>query len=117
MLHALRDAMTERREHHNWNLRIVNLNVSGYIEHIVVVRSWHTNHQFETRLFQFLLGFLLRSHLEETGRIAQAEFGVFLKNLLIHSSIILQHEGIVGVGNEQHIEDAPFHHVNKRGVA
>ena len=116
MLHALRDAMTERREHHNRDVRVVHLDVASNVEHIVVVRAWHTNHQFEARLPQLLLSLLLRSNLEEARRIAKPQLGVFLKNLLIHAAVVLKNEGIVGIGNEQHIEDAPLHHVNKRGV-
>ena len=53
---------------------------------------------------------------EETGRVAQSEFGVFVEYLLIDASVVFKHEGIVGVGYDEDVEDATLHEVDEVGV-
>ena len=117
VLHALAYAMAKRSKHHDGNRRIVFLNAQSNVEHIVVVRSRHANHQVKGGAGQFLFRFFLGSHLKETWRIAQPQLHVFIENFLVHPPVIFQHEGIVWVGNQKHVENPPFHQIHERCVA
>ena len=55
-------------------------------------------------------------HLDEAGREAKSELGVFGEDFLIYAPVILKHEGIVGVGNNQDVIDPIEHEVNEGGV-
>ena len=53
-----------------------------------------------------LVGLLLRRYEGEAWRIAQSERGIFVEELLLYAPVVFEHESIVGVSNEEHIEDA-----------
>ncbi len=116
VLHALPDAVAERGKHDDGNGGIVRLYAQRDVEHVAVVRARHADNQVEDVPLQLLLRFLARGRLEEAGRIAQAELHVLVENLLFHPAVVLQHEGVVRVRDEQHVENAPFHQVHEVGV-
>ena len=117
ILHTARDAMREGSEHHNGECRELSLDASSNIEHIIISRSWHTNDQIKLRPANQSCRILLRSSTEETRRITQTQLRILIKNLFIHTSIIFQHEGIIGIRNNQHIEHALLHQIHKLGLA
>ena len=54
--------------------------------------------------------------LKKTWRVTQAELRVLVENLLIYASVVFQHEGIVGVGNEQDIEYPSGHKIHETSI-
>ena len=116
VLDALRDTVRERRQHHARNVRGHPLYVACYGEGVVVGITRHTDHQVDVRRLQHVAGFLRRRHLRERGRIAHTQLHVFVEYLLVHASVVLQHEGIVRVCYYQHVEDASRHQVDERHV-
>ena len=92
------------------------LHVSGHVEGIIVGITRHTDHEVKLRRAQSLSSLFNGTHLRERRRIAKAQFGVFIENLLIHAPVILQHEGIVRVGDDEYVVDAACHQVHKRHV-
>ena len=116
VLHTLPDTMAERSQHDDRYRGIVRLDAPCDVEHVIIVRSGHTDNQIESGLAQLFFRLFLRSDLEKTGRIAQTQFHVFIENLFFHPSVILQHESVIRVGDEQHIENAPLHQVHKSGI-
>ena len=116
MLDALGDAMREGGQHHARYLRSYLLDVAGHSEGVVVCITGHTDNQIDIGGLQHLVGFLGSRHLGKRGRIAQAQLHVFVKQLLVDAAIILQHEGIVGIGYYQDIENTLRHQVDKRDV-
>ena len=116
VLDAARDAVGERREHHAGNVGNVGLDVARHVEGIVVGIAGHTDHQVDARRLQHGLRLLHRAHLRERGRIAQSQFGIFVEDLLVHAPVVFEHEGIVGIGNDEHVVDALRHQVHERYV-
>ena len=116
VFYAAGDAVAEGREHHAGNVGHVGLHVACHVEGVVVGGAGHANHQVDAGLAHHGLGLLHGAHLCERWRIAQAQGGVFIENLLVNAAVVLQHEGIVGVGHDKHVEDAPRHQVHKRHV-
>ena len=55
-------------------------------------------------------------NLNEARREAKSQLCVFRENLLIHSTVVLKHEGIVWIGDEKHVVNAVEHQVNKGGI-
>ena len=92
--------MAERGQHDDRYRGIVRLDAPRNVEHVVIVRTGHTDNQIKTSLSQLFFRFLLRSDLKKTGRIAQTQFHVFIENLFLHPSVILQHESVIRVGDE-----------------
>ena len=60
---------------------------------------------------------LARCCTEEARGVSQSEFRVFLKKLLVDAPVVLKHEGVVRVGNEEDIEYAALHHRHEVSVA
>ena len=83
------------------------------VERVAVVRPRHADHQIERGFVELLPSLLQSRHLGEARRIAQAQIHVFVEYLLIDASVIFQHESIVGIGNQQHIEYALGHQIGK----
>ncbi len=105
--------MRERSEHNDGQRREFSLDASGYGEHIVVVCSRHTDDQVKLGPANQPRRILLRSSTKETRWIAQTQLRILIKNLLIHASVIFQHERIIRIRNNQHIEHALLHQIHK----
>ena len=116
VLHSPRDTVREGGEHHAGHLGEVLLHVARHVEGVVVGITGHTDHKVELCTPEGRCGFVDGRHLGERGRIAQSQFGVFIENLLVHAPVVFQHEGIVRVGDDQHVIDAACHQVHKRHV-
>ena len=95
---------------------VVLLDVACNVEDRVVLGSRHTDDQVDGASCHLLLGLFPIVYLNEARREAQAQFSVFGKDFLIHAPIVLQHEGIVWIGNEQNIAHAIEHKVNKGSI-
>ena len=117
VLHATGDAVAEGGEHDEWNLAEALLDAAGNVKDVVVFRTRHANHEIKGRIPQLLVCLARRSDLKEAGRIAQAELGILVKNFFIDAPVVFEHEGIIGVGDDEHVADAPHHEVHERGVA
>ena len=92
------------------------LHLTSHRKCIVVGITRHTDHQVDVSSLEHGIGLFRRRHLGERWRIAHAEFHILIENLLIDTSVIFQHEGIVGIGHDQHIKDAPRHQIDERHI-
>ena len=99
VFHPFLDAMRKRSQHHQRQMRILPLDVAGNVEGVTVVGTRHTDDQVEHGVAQLLPCLLSRGHLGKTGRVAQAQVHVFIKNLLIDAAIVFEHERIVRIGH------------------
>ena len=81
----------------------MNLDLRRRRENITVIHIRHADDQFEVAVFQLGKRLLLRRHLREPGRIAKAERSIFIEYLLVHTTVVFQHEGIVFCCNKQYI--------------
>ena len=108
--------MAEGREHDEGHLREALLDVAGNAEHIVVLSSGHTDDEVEAGALKFGFRFFGRGYLEKAGREAEPQFGIFVKDLFVHTSIILQHESVIGIGNDENVADAPHHEMGEGGI-
>ena len=88
----------------------------GHRKGIIVGIAGHTHHQVYTGGGQHLSGFFGGAYLCESRRIAQTQVGIFVENLFVNSSVVFQHEGIVGVGHYQDIENTVGHQIDERHV-
>ena len=75
-----------------------------------------TDHQVDIRRLQHIVSLLCRRHLRKCRRVAQPQFHILIEDLLVHPSVVLQHEGIIRIGHNQHIKDAARHQIDKRHV-
>ena len=116
VLHSLGDAMRERCEHHARNVGCLSLNSPRHTEGIIIGCTRHTDNQVESHVFHCHIGLLNGTHLSKRRRVAHTQFGVFLEYLLVNTPIVLKHEGIVRIGDNQHIEDAACHQVDERDI-
>ena len=116
ILHTLRDTVRERSEYHDRDIRKSTFDGAGNVEHIVAVVTRHTDDQLELCATHQFSCLVLVCCTEEAGRIAQSQFRVLIKYLLINTAIVLQHEGIVRVGHNQHIENTTCHQLHKRRI-
>ena len=108
--------MRERREHHAGDIRMSRLDLTGHRKGIIVGITRHTDHQIDIRRVQHLIGLLSSRHLGEGRWIAHTQFHILVEDLLVDTTIILQHEGIIGIGHNEHVEDTSRHQVDKRHI-
>ena len=116
ILHSPGDAVGERRQHHAGNLGEAQLDGARHGEGIVVGIAGHTDHQVDVGRLQHVLGLLNGRHLGEGGGIAQPELYVFVIDFFLNAAIVLEHKGVVGIGNDENIVDAAPHQIDKRHI-
>ena len=116
VLHAAGDAVAEGGEHHAGHVGPEGLHLAGHLEGVVVGIAGHTDDQVDVGGVEHVAGFLGGADLGERGRIAHAQLGVLVEDFLVHASVVFEHEGVVGVGHNEHVEDAARHQVGKRHV-
>ena len=117
VLHTARDAVAERGEHHAGDRCETGLDGTRHVESIIVciALSIQMTRSMLTVLSIFFC-LLDRRDLRKRGRIAQAKARVFIINFLLHASVILQHEGVIGVGDDEDVVDAAHHEIDERDV-
>ena len=116
VLHTAGNAMRKGGEHHTGDIRRILLHLARHVKCVVVCCTRHADDQVDGRTLQYLIGFLSSTHLTECGRIAQSQIHILVEDFLIHSSVVFEHKGIIGIGHNQHIEDAPGHQIDKRHI-
>ena len=116
VLDTLGDTMGKGSEHHTWDIRVGGLHLSSHGERIVVGITRHTDHQVDIRRMQHLIGLLGGRHLGKRRGIAQSQFHIFIEEFLVDTAVVLEHKSIVGIGHDQHIEDATRHQVDERHI-
>ena len=116
VLHSFRDAVREWRQHHAMNLGKTSLDVARHRECVVVGIARHTYHKVDIHGAQHLIGFLRRAHLRERRRIAQSQLNVFVVYFLLNTSVVFKHEGVVGIGYDEHVVYASHHKIHERHV-
>ena len=116
VLHALGNSVREGRQHHTMYVGPFRLDVACHGEGVVVGVARHADDQVYVGGGEYLRCLLGSAHLCECRWIAQSELHILVVDFLFHSSVVLEHEGIVGIGNDEHVIDAPHHQVDKRHV-
>ena len=116
VLHALGDTMTERRQYHAGHRRLDGFHLACHGKGIVIGSTRHTDDQVDAGLVEHMACLLYGTHLCEDRRETHAQFGILIKDLLVYASVVLQHKGIIGVGHDEHVEDAAGHQVHKRDI-
>ena len=106
MFHAGGNAVTERGEHHQRQFLISVLDGACNVENIRRVGTRHDDDEVETVDCKVGIGLIFCGYQCEARRIAQSQRCIFVEKLFFDASVILKHEGIVGIGDEQHVEDA-----------
>ena len=116
VLHAAGDAVAEGGEHHAGHVGPEGLHLAGHLKGVVVGIAGHTDDQVDVGGVEHVAGLLGGADLGERGRIAHAQLGVLVEDFLVHASVVFEHKGVVGVGHNEHVEDAARHQVGKRHV-
>ena len=116
VFHTRGDAVTEGREHHEGDGSVALFDGAGDVEGFAVVRARHDDDEVERCTLQFAPRFFGRGGQHEAGRIAQRECGIFVEEFLVDAPIVLQHEGIVGVGQDEDVKHAARHQIDERSV-
>ena len=92
------------------------LDTASDVEGVAIVCARHHDDEIKRITMQFCPCLSLCAHLGEARRITQGECGIFVEEFLVYTSVVFEHEGIVGIGDEEHIEDTPRHEIDKRGI-
>ena len=92
------------------------LDLTGHSKGIVVGITWHTDHEIDVRCTQHLVGLISSRYLRKGRRVAHTQFHILVEDFLIDSPVVLQHEGIIGIGHNEHVEDTSRHQVDKRHI-
>ena len=116
VLHPSCHTMAEGCEHHDGDVGVMAFHTACNVEHVVVLCRRHTDNQIYVAIEHLFSCLGFGGHLYEAWREAKAQFGIFRKNLFVYASVVLQHEGIVGIGYEQYVADAFLHQVNEGSV-
>ena len=116
VFYSFGDTMRERCEHHAWYIRMGCLNLSGNSKGIVIGITRHTYHEIHIGGLHHRTGLFRRRHLCERWRVAHSQFHILVEDLLVYSSVVLEHECIVGISHDEDIEDTPCHKIDERHV-
>ncbi len=95
---------------------MVGFHLTGHSKGIVVGITWHTDDKVDVGGLKHLIGLLSGTDLCEGGWIARAQLYIFVEYFLVNAPVILEHERIIGIGNNQHVEDAVCHQIDKRHI-
>ncbi len=113
VLHPAGDSVAEGCEHHDGHTGIVVLDGARDVEDTVVLGGGHADDQVYLLGGHVGLGGMLARHLYEAGREAEPQPGILGEYLLVHAPVVLEDEGIIGVGYDEDVADALEHQVNK----
>ena len=116
MLDTLRDAVGERCQHHAVDAGELRFHSSRHVESVIVGIARHADDQVDVYRAEYPGGLFGRRDLREGRRIAQPQLHVLVVDLLFHTSVVLEHEGIVGVGNNQDVVDTAHHQIDETDV-
>ena len=98
------------------SVRVGYFDLACDVKYIVVLGCRHADDEVYAGAFHFAFAFFLIADLYEAWREAQAELCVFGEYLFVYSAIVFEHEGVVGIGYEEDVEDASLHQVYEGGV-
>ena len=110
---TLGDAVTERSQYHHGDMLVQALDVACYIETVVISRTRHADDEVERYGGKLCQRFFTGGCLGKTWWIAQGERCVFVKDFFIYTSVVFQHESIIGVGYQKNVENAARHQVGE----
>ena len=116
VLDAAGDAMRERREHHTRQVGEVGLDVACHGERVVIGIAGHADHQVDIGVGEHVACLLGGAHLGKRRWVAHTQLHILVEDFLVYTSIVLEHERVVGVGHDEHVEDAVGHEVDERHV-
>ena len=116
VFHAACQSVGKRCQHHAVDIGELCLDGACDAEGIVIGITGHTDDKVYVGGVQHLGGLFLGTHLGERRRITQPKLHILVVDFLLHATVVLEHEGIVGVGHDEHIEDATHHQIHERHV-
>ena len=90
--------------------------LTGDSKGIVISITGHTDHEIDVRRMEHFVGLLGGRYLREGRRVTHTQFHIFVKDLLVDASVVFEHEGVVGVRHDEHVEDASRHQVDERHI-
>ena len=92
------------------------LHVTCHGKGIIIGITRHTDNQVNIGSLQHLLRLRRRTDLRKGRWVAQSQFHILVKQFLVDTSVVLQHERVVGVSDNQDIEDTACHQIDKRHI-
>jgi len=95
---SLRNRRRKRSKNHNGNFGIFFFNIFCPFKRINAIATRHGNNQFKSTGAKQLIGFFFIRNKRKTWRITQIQSSIFIKNLLVNSSVFFQHKCIVFTG-------------------
>ena len=116
MLDALRDAVGERCQHHAVDAGELRFHGSRHVEGVIVGIARHADDQVDVYRAEYFGSLFGCRDLREGRRIAQPQFHVLVVDFLFHTSVVLEHEGIVRVGYNQDVVDTAHHQIDKTDI-
>ena len=116
VFYSFGDTVREWCEHHAGDIRMGSLHLSGNGKRIVVGITGHTYHEVHVDGLHHCTRLFCRRHLCKRWRVAHTQFHILVEDLLVYSSVVLQHEGVVGISHDEDIEDTSRHKVDERHV-
>ena len=117
MLHTSGDTVAERCQHHAWQVREVRLDSSCHVEGVIVGITRHTDDEVDVHRSDDSACLFRRADLRESRWIAQTELSIFIEYLAFYSSVVLQHEGIIGICYDEDSEYTLSHQILEGDVA
>ena len=116
VLNTLGNTMREGSKHHAGDTWMGCLDLTRHCESVVVGITWHTDDQIDVGSLEHLIGLIGSRNLGERRRITHTQLHIFIEDLLVDTTIILEHECIVRISHNKHIEDAARHQIDKRHI-
>ena len=92
------------------------LDVAGHAEGIIVGIARHADDQIDGRGGEYTARLLGGTDLGERWRVAHTELHILIEDFLIDTPVVLEHESIVGIGDNKDIEDTVGHQIDERHV-
>ena len=106
----------KRRKDDDRDLRITPLDFVGCRKNIAVVHVGHADDQSIFPRTEFRESLSFRCDMRKARRITQIERCIFVKDLFVHTTIILQHECIVFGCDKKDVVDTFVHQTGKRSI-
>ena len=102
---------------HDWDRRVFQLDFFSKAEGIHFFGGKHDDDQVYFFLVKYFESFFLGGGKVKLRWVAKAEGNIFDKDLLIDTTVVFQHKGVVSAGDQQHVVNTAAHQFIERCVA
>ena len=106
----------KRRQQHHRQFRKILFDRFGVLKRVDALVVRHQNDKVERPLMQQACGGILAVGQRKARRITQIQRVVFVENLFVDATVLLQRKRVVVAGNKQYVVDTFVHQMSKRGV-